>query len=70
MRLEAVDKRNPMLIRVATIAEVEDHRLKVQCEGGKEGDMLGSCIMNLGLSSLLLSPLLLFSPTHTHTDPF
>lgn len=30
MKVEAVDKRNPMLIRVATIADTEDHRLKVQ----------------------------------------
>lgn len=29
MKVEAVDKRNPMLIRVATIADTEDHRLKV-----------------------------------------
>lgn len=29
MKLEAVDKRNPMLIRVATVADTEDHRLKV-----------------------------------------
>lgn len=29
MKLEAVDKRNPMLIRVATISDTEDHRVKV-----------------------------------------
>lgn len=29
MKVEAVDKRNPMLIRVATIVDTEDHRLKV-----------------------------------------
>lgn len=27
--MEAVDKRNPMLIRAATIVDTEDHRLKV-----------------------------------------
>lgn len=30
MKVEAVDKRNPMLIRVVTIADTEDHRLKVE----------------------------------------
>lgn len=30
MKVEAVDKRNPMLIRVATIVDTEDHRLKVE----------------------------------------
>lgn len=29
MKLEAVDKRNPMLIRVATISDTDDHRVKV-----------------------------------------
>lgn len=29
MKLEAVDKRNSMLIRVTTISAVEDHRIKV-----------------------------------------
>nr|XP_015204015.1 PREDICTED: lethal(3)malignant brain tumor-like protein 4 isoform X2 [Lepisosteus oculatus]XP_015204016.1 PREDICTED: lethal(3)malignant brain tumor-like protein 4 isoform X2 [Lepisosteus oculatus]XP_015204017.1 PREDICTED: lethal(3)malignant brain tumor-like protein 4 isoform X2 [Lepisosteus oculatus]XP_015204018.1 PREDICTED: lethal(3)malignant brain tumor-like protein 4 isoform X2 [Lepisosteus oculatus]XP_015204019.1 PREDICTED: lethal(3)malignant brain tumor-like protein 4 isoform X2 [Lepisos len=29
MKLEAVDKRNPMLIRVATIMDTEDHRVKI-----------------------------------------
>ncbi|XP_075410677.1 lethal(3)malignant brain tumor-like protein 3 isoform X2 [Tenrec ecaudatus] len=29
MRLEAVDKRNPMFIRVATVADTDDHRIKV-----------------------------------------
>lgn len=29
MKLEVVDKRNPRLIRVATIIEVDDQRLKV-----------------------------------------
>lgn len=29
MKLEAVDKRNPALIRVATVVETEDHRIKV-----------------------------------------
>lgn len=30
MKVEAVDKRNPMLIRAATIVDTEDHRLKVE----------------------------------------
>lgn len=29
-KLEAVDRRNPMLIRVATVIEIEDYRLKVE----------------------------------------
>lgn len=29
MKLEAVDKRSPGLIRVATVEEVETHRIKV-----------------------------------------
>uniref|UniRef100_A0A7N6F8F4 SAM domain-containing protein n=1 Tax=Anabas testudineus TaxID=64144 RepID=A0A7N6F8F4_ANATE len=33
MKLEAVDKRNPMLIRVTTIADTEDHRLKIHFDG-------------------------------------
>ncbi|KAG9328941.1 hypothetical protein JZ751_009152 [Albula glossodonta] len=33
MKVEAVDKRNPMLIRVASIAELEEHRLKVHFDG-------------------------------------
>ncbi|XP_048858033.1 lethal(3)malignant brain tumor-like protein 4 isoform X3 [Brienomyrus brachyistius] len=33
MKLEAVDKRNPMLIRVATIVDVEDYRVKVHFDG-------------------------------------
>uniref|UniRef100_K7FMS4 Lethal(3)malignant brain tumor-like protein 3 n=1 Tax=Pelodiscus sinensis TaxID=13735 RepID=K7FMS4_PELSI len=32
-KLEAVDKRNPMLIRVATIAEKDDHRIKIHFDG-------------------------------------
>lgn len=28
-KLEAVDRRNPMLIRVATVTDTEDYRLKV-----------------------------------------
>uniref|UniRef100_A0A8C7CWL4 L3MBTL histone methyl-lysine binding protein 1b n=1 Tax=Oncorhynchus kisutch TaxID=8019 RepID=A0A8C7CWL4_ONCKI len=36
MKLEAVDKRNPMLIRIATIAEVEDHRLRIHFDGWSE----------------------------------
>uniref|UniRef100_A0A8C6VQI2 SAM domain-containing protein n=1 Tax=Naja naja TaxID=35670 RepID=A0A8C6VQI2_NAJNA len=33
MKLEVVDKRNPMLIRVATIIEKDDHRLKIHFDG-------------------------------------
>uniref|UniRef100_A0AAQ6AH40 SAM domain-containing protein n=1 Tax=Amphiprion ocellaris TaxID=80972 RepID=A0AAQ6AH40_AMPOC len=32
-RLEAVDRRNPMLIRVATVADTEDYRVKVHYDG-------------------------------------
>ncbi|KAJ8340781.1 hypothetical protein SKAU_G00330720 [Synaphobranchus kaupii] len=33
MKVEVVDKRNPVLIRVASIAEVEEHRIKVHFDG-------------------------------------
>ncbi|XP_066573736.1 lethal(3)malignant brain tumor-like protein 4 [Amia ocellicauda] len=33
MKLEAVDKRNPMLIRVATISDTEEHRVKIHFDG-------------------------------------
>ncbi|XP_067867686.1 lethal(3)malignant brain tumor-like protein 4 isoform X3 [Heterodontus francisci] len=33
MKLEAVDKRNPMLIRVATVVDLEDHRIKIHFDG-------------------------------------
>nr|XP_015208913.1 PREDICTED: lethal(3)malignant brain tumor-like protein 4 [Lepisosteus oculatus] len=33
MKLEAVDKRNPMLIRVATIIDTEDYKIKVHFDG-------------------------------------
>ncbi|KAJ8373216.1 hypothetical protein AAFF_G00267080 [Aldrovandia affinis] len=33
MKVEVVDKRNPMLIRVASIADLEEHRLKVHFDG-------------------------------------
>uniref|UniRef100_A0A8D0LA39 SAM domain-containing protein n=1 Tax=Sphenodon punctatus TaxID=8508 RepID=A0A8D0LA39_SPHPU len=33
MKLETMDKRNPMLIRVATIAEKDDHRIKIHFDG-------------------------------------
>lgn len=29
MKLEVVDKRNPVFIRVATVAETDEHRIKV-----------------------------------------
>ncbi|XP_010745123.2 lethal(3)malignant brain tumor-like protein 4 isoform X1 [Larimichthys crocea] len=32
-KLEAVDRRNPMLIRVATVTDTEDYRLKVHYDG-------------------------------------
>ncbi|XP_077365087.1 lethal(3)malignant brain tumor-like protein 4 isoform X2 [Festucalex cinctus] len=32
-KLEAVDKRNPVLIRVATVTATEDHRIKVHYDG-------------------------------------
>ncbi|XP_051780177.1 lethal(3)malignant brain tumor-like protein 3 [Erpetoichthys calabaricus] len=39
MKLELVDKRNPVLIRVATIVETDDHRLKIHLDGwGDEYD--------------------------------
>ncbi|XP_044275434.1 lethal(3)malignant brain tumor-like protein 3 [Varanus komodoensis] len=33
MRLEVVDKRNPVLIRVATVVDTDDHRIKVHFDG-------------------------------------
>ncbi|XP_058232977.1 lethal(3)malignant brain tumor-like protein 1 isoform X2 [Hemibagrus wyckioides] len=33
MKVEAVDKRNPMLIRVTTISDTEDHRVKIHFDG-------------------------------------
>ncbi|EOA95030.1 Lethal(3)malignant brain tumor-like 3 protein, partial [Anas platyrhynchos] len=33
MKLEAVDKRNPILIRVATIIDKDDHRIKIHFDG-------------------------------------
>uniref|UniRef100_H3DLY5 L3MBTL histone methyl-lysine binding protein 1b n=1 Tax=Tetraodon nigroviridis TaxID=99883 RepID=H3DLY5_TETNG len=33
MKVEAVDKRNPMLIRAATVVDTEDHRLKIHFDG-------------------------------------
>ncbi|XP_066527239.1 lethal(3)malignant brain tumor-like protein 1 isoform X2 [Hoplias malabaricus] len=33
MKLEAVDKRNPALIRVATVQEVDTHRIKIHFDG-------------------------------------
>ncbi|NWR63224.1 LMBL3 protein, partial [Bucorvus abyssinicus] len=32
-KLEAVDRRNPILIRVATIADVDDYRIKIHFDG-------------------------------------
>ncbi|XP_077018999.1 lethal(3)malignant brain tumor-like protein 3 isoform X2 [Tamandua tetradactyla] len=33
MKLEVVDKRNPMFIRVATVADTDDYRIKVHFDG-------------------------------------
>ncbi|XP_067836824.1 lethal(3)malignant brain tumor-like protein 4 isoform X2 [Heptranchias perlo] len=33
MKLEAVDKRNPMLIRVATTVDIDDQRIKIHFDG-------------------------------------
>ncbi|XP_057384250.1 lethal(3)malignant brain tumor-like protein 3 isoform X3 [Balaenoptera acutorostrata] len=33
MKLEVIDKRNPMFIRVATVADTDDHRIKVHFDG-------------------------------------
>ncbi|XP_062953118.1 lethal(3)malignant brain tumor-like protein 3 [Cynocephalus volans] len=33
MKLEVVDKRSPMFIRVATVADTDDHRIKVHFDG-------------------------------------
>ncbi|KAM4865690.1 lethal(3)malignant brain tumor-like protein 3 isoform 3-T3 [Thomomys bottae] len=33
MKLEVVDKRNPIFIRVATVADTDDHRIKVHFDG-------------------------------------
>ncbi|XP_061216617.1 lethal(3)malignant brain tumor-like protein 3 isoform X3 [Neopsephotus bourkii] len=33
MKLEAVDRRNPILIRVATIVDKDDHRIKIHFDG-------------------------------------
>ncbi|XP_006885056.1 PREDICTED: lethal(3)malignant brain tumor-like protein 3 isoform X2 [Elephantulus edwardii] len=33
MRLEVVDKRNPIFIRVATVSDTDDHRIKVHFDG-------------------------------------
>lgn len=32
MKLEAVDRRTPSFIRVASVEDVEDHRIKVSAE--------------------------------------
>ncbi|KAG5846683.1 hypothetical protein ANANG_G00117580 [Anguilla anguilla] len=33
MKLEAVDRRNPMLVRVVTAVDTEDHRIKIHFDG-------------------------------------
>ncbi|XP_074484363.1 lethal(3)malignant brain tumor-like protein 4 isoform X2 [Sebastes fasciatus] len=35
-KLEAVDRRNPMLVRVATVTDTEDYRVKVHYDGWSE----------------------------------
>ncbi|KAF7656614.1 hypothetical protein LDENG_00038920 [Lucifuga dentata] len=35
-RMEAVDRRNPMLVRVATVTDTEDYRVKVHYDGWSE----------------------------------
>ncbi|XP_010894934.2 lethal(3)malignant brain tumor-like protein 4 [Esox lucius] len=36
MKLEAVDRRNPMLVRVASISDTEDYRVKIHFDGWHE----------------------------------
>ncbi|XP_056620980.1 lethal(3)malignant brain tumor-like protein 3 isoform X3 [Triplophysa dalaica] len=36
MKLEAVDRRNPVLIRVATVVDTDDHRLRIHFDGWTE----------------------------------
>ncbi|CAB1349729.1 unnamed protein product [Coregonus sp. 'balchen'] len=36
MKLEAVDRRNPMLVRVATVSDTEDYRVKIRFDGWHE----------------------------------
>ncbi|KAJ8275095.1 hypothetical protein COCON_G00097200 [Conger conger] len=33
MKLEAVDKRNPMLVRVVSVVDTDDHRIKIHFDG-------------------------------------
>lgn len=46
MKLEAVDRRNPALIRVASVEDVENHRIKVAlgplCWGIRQADWTGN----------------------------
>lgn len=46
MKLEAVDRRNPALIRVASVEDVENHRMKVAlgplCWGIQQADWTGN----------------------------
>lgn len=44
MKLEAVDKRSPGLIRVATVEEVDTHRIKVTLHFCLYGDNERVCI--------------------------
>ncbi|XP_071026110.1 lethal(3)malignant brain tumor-like protein 4 isoform X2 [Oncorhynchus clarkii lewisi] len=36
MKLETVDRRNPMLVRVATVSDTEDYRVKIHFDGWHE----------------------------------
>uniref|UniRef100_A0A8C7THZ6 L3MBTL histone methyl-lysine binding protein 4 n=1 Tax=Oncorhynchus mykiss TaxID=8022 RepID=A0A8C7THZ6_ONCMY len=36
MKLEVVDRRNPMLVRVATVSDTEDYRVKIHFDGWHE----------------------------------
>ena len=36
MKLEAVDRRNPTLVRAATVADIEEYRLKIHFDGWDE----------------------------------
>lgn len=47
MKLEVVDKRNPRLIRVATIVDVDDQRIKVH--------ILNYCVITMLASEALFS---------------
>ena len=43
MKLEVVDRRNPMLVRVATVSDTEDYRVKVRGRKVKRWGKRGRC---------------------------